>query len=76
VIKIALEGEGKTSQRAIDGPSVCVVTKGEGKVAWTGGEGGDEGVKKGDVVFVGAGEEVGWEGTGGLEVFRAFVEVQ
>lgn len=76
VIKIALEGEGKTSQRAIEGPSVCVVTKGQGKVAWTGGEGGDEEVKKGDVVFIGAGEEVEWEGKDGLEVFRAFVEVQ
>jgi mannose-6-phosphate isomerase len=74
VLGIALEGEGKTSQRAIEGPSVCVVTKGEGKVTWD--EGDREEVKKGDVVFIGAGQEVEWVGKDGLEVFRAFVEVK
>lgn len=74
VVKTALEGEEKTSQRAVDGPSVCVVTKGEGKVTWDEGDG--EEVKKGDVIFIGAGQGVEWVGKDGLEVFRAFVEVK
>jgi mannose-6-phosphate isomerase len=57
----------------VEGPSICVVTKGEGEVTW----GGDkEEIKKGDVVFIGAGEEVEWIAQDGLEVFRAFVEVK
>ena len=73
VVKIALDKDGKTCHRAVEGPSICVVTKGEGKVSW--GQDGEE-VKKGDVVFIGAGEGVEWAAESGLEVFRAFVEVK
>lgn len=73
VVRVSLEKEGKTKHRAVEGPSICVVTKGEGEVSW--GEGKEE-LKKGDVVFVGAGEEVEWVAQDGLEVFRAFVEAK
>lgn len=76
VVKISLGSDStssKSKQRAVDGPSICVVTKGSGSVTF--GEGKEE-VGKGDVVFVGAGTEVEWEGQEELEVFRAFVEVK
>jgi mannose-6-phosphate isomerase len=75
VIKVALEKDGKTKHRAVEGPSICVVTKGDGKVTWGDSDDGEE-VKKGDVVFIGAGEEIEWAAGEGLEVFRAFVEVK
>lgn len=77
VVKISLGSNSSSStrskQRAVDGPSICVVTKGSGSVSF--GEGKEE-VGKGDVIFVGAATEVGWEGEQELEVFRAFVEVK
>ena len=73
VVRVSLEKEGKTKHRAVEGPSICVVTKGEGQVSWGADQ---EEVNKGDVVFVGAGEGVEWVAQGGLEVFRAFVEVK
>lgn len=75
VVKISLEKEGKTKHRSVEGPSICVITKGEGSVTWEGEEDGEE-VKKGDVVFVGAGRPVEWSAGEELEVFRAFVEVK
>jgi mannose-6-phosphate isomerase len=76
VIKIALQKDEKTKHRGIEGPSICIVTKGDGRVTWGDVSKGEERVKKGDVVFVGAGEGVEWGAEGELEVFRAFVEVQ
>lgn len=88
VLKIALDsGSSSTTskQRAIDGPSICVVTKGQGRVSFSSGDSdsdAEEEVKKGDVVFIGAQTPVEWaveqgQGEGqGLEVFRAFVEVK
>jgi mannose-6-phosphate isomerase len=73
VVRVSLEKEGKTKHRAVEGPSICIITKGEGEVSW--GEAKEE-IKKGDVVFVGAGEGVEWIAQDGLEVFRAFVEVK
>lgn len=54
-----------------------VITEGSGRVVYAksksqGGEG--EAFKKGDVIFVGAGEEVVWEAKEGVEAYRAFVE--
>jgi len=58
-----------TELDGVEGPSVLIVTKGEGKV-------GEVDVTEGSVLFVGCGELVGVKaGKGeGLEVFRAFVE--
>ncbi|KAK4689673.1 mannose-6-phosphate isomerase, partial [Tremellales sp. Uapishka_1] len=61
-----------TKQRAIDGPSMCIVTDGKGKIGWGDKEGLE--IKRGEVVFIGAGVEVDWVDVEGLEVFRAFVE--
>lgn len=74
VVRVSLDKEGKTEHRAVEGPSICVVTKGDGVITWA-GEGKEE-VQKGDVVFIGAGSEVEWVAGEGLEVFRAFVEVK
>lgn len=81
VVKISLNSQGGSSskQRAVEGPSICVITKGNGSVKF-GEEGKEEKEKldlsKGDVVFVGAGTGVEWSGEEELEVFRAFVEVK
>ncbi len=73
VLKIELEQNASTTHRAIAGPSLCVVTEGEGTISW--GEGEDEEkVGKGDVLFVAAEREVKWTAGERLEVFRAFVE--
>ncbi|KAF9814779.1 hypothetical protein IEO21_04937 [Rhodonia placenta] len=59
----------------IDGPSIAIVTEGQGALEWDGEERLD--VSEGDVVFVGA--EAGLKivaGSGGrLTVYRAYVEV-
>ena len=73
VLKIELKDGGSTRHRAIAGPSLCVVTEGKARIGWEGGRAED--VVRGDVVFVGAGTVVEWVAEGGLEVFRAFVEV-
>lgn len=73
VVRVSLEKDSKTKHRAVEGPSICVVTKGEGGILW--GEEKEE-IKKGDVLFIGAGQGVEWVAIEGLEVFRAFVEVK
>jgi mannose-6-phosphate isomerase len=53
---------------SVEGPSIAIVTSGNGTVA-------DVETGEGSVVFVGADEEVTVKaGDGGLEVFRALVE--
>ena len=86
VVKVDVSHGGETSHRAVDGPSIVIVTKGEGNISFAGdkSQSADEGsekdeieVKRGDVVFIGAGVEVGWRAGSaedGLEVFRAYVE--
>lgn len=78
VVRISLkQGETDTHQE-VEGPSIVVVTEGSGRVMYAkskkGGEGEGEAFKKGDVIFVGAGEEVVWEAKEGVEAYRAFVE--
>lgn len=74
VLRVALEKGGVDVHEPVKGPSIVVVTEGSGKYALGRGKDGDE-FKKGDVIFVGAGEEVKWEaGEGGVEAYRAFVE--
>ncbi|PWN30482.1 mannose-6-phosphate isomerase [Jaminaea rosea] len=75
-------------QRAVQGPSLLILTAGKGKLRTVSAEGEDQREfdmdKPGKVFFVGAGQEVeisadesGDEGAaaGSLSVFRAFVEV-
>ena len=71
VAMIQLEEGKATTNRLVDGPSVVIVTEGEGTVT-----SGDEEVvfKRGEVLFVGAGSEVTWKATAKSELFRAFVE--
>ena len=73
VLKIELERKASTTHRAVEGPSLCVVTEGEGKVICTDGQ-GEETIGRGDVLFLGAGKEVVWAAGERLEVFRAYVE--
>ena len=70
VFKVNVEGSTE-KHRAIEGPSICVVTEGKGNIGW---EGDAMDVEKGEVLFVGAGVEVEWKAEEKLEVFRAYVE--
>lgn len=71
VFKVNVDSKGSEKHRGIEGPSICVVTEGKGKVAW--GEDGED-VERGEVIFIGAGTEVEWSTEDNLEVFRAYVE--
>ncbi|ORX40886.1 RmlC-like cupin domain-containing protein [Kockovaella imperatae] len=71
VLGIQLEAGQSTINRAIQGPSLVVVTEGQGTVS----SGGDKiEFKRGEVLFLGAGDEVHWEATDKVELYRAFVE--
>lgn len=75
VLRVALPGGGAEAHGSIDGPSVAIVTEGNGEIQW-----GSESlvVSEGDVFFLGAGTPVRFRETGGkpFTVFRAFVEVK
>ena len=74
VIQVKLASSEKERHRAIDGPSLFVVTTGEGKVTW----GQDESLNLGlgDTVFIGAGTPVEFfSGENGLVVYRSLVKV-
>ncbi|WVF67813.1 mannose-6-phosphate isomerase, class I [Kwoniella sp. CBS 6097] len=77
VLRVELQSGEKTSHRAIDGPSITIVTKGKGVIT-SDSESNEEGSKvdftRGDVIFIGAGKEVTWAAEEEVEVFRAFVE--
>ncbi|KAI0635078.1 mannos-6-phosphate isomerase [Trametes polyzona] len=82
VVRTELIGAGaRETHRAVDGPSIAIVTEGRGAVAWaatgTGTGGGRLEVSEGEVFFVGAGQEVEVVAEGEkLAIHRAFVEVQ
>ncbi|EUC56226.1 mannose-6-phosphate isomerase [Rhizoctonia solani AG-3 Rhs1AP] len=60
----------KASHRALDGPSIFIVTSGNGNVS------GQEIKSEGEVWFVGAGQSLEFTaGSEGLLLYRAFVEV-
>ncbi len=66
-------GAGATeSHRAVEGPSLAVITEGEGIVSW-----GDAtlNIGTGDVVFIGAATEVDFAADSGIVLYRALVEV-
>ncbi|KAG9038580.1 Mannose-6-phosphate isomerase [Tulasnella sp. JGI-2019a] len=62
----------------IDGPSIFIVTRGDGKVKWKESDGKEVEVnleKAGAVFFIGAGVQVEFSsGSSGLTLYRAFVE--
>ena len=73
VLRVALPSRGTEDHGLIDGPSIAIVTKGNGEVRW---ESESLAVSEGDVFFIGAntptkflaGDEKGFT------IFRAFVE--
>ncbi|KIM27194.1 hypothetical protein M408DRAFT_71570 [Serendipita vermifera MAFF 305830] len=73
ILRVRLNESENEHHRAIDGPSVAIVTRGRGEMA-----GGVTSLPlgEGSVVFIGAGEEAVWRARGeeGLEVYRAFCE--
>lgn len=74
VLRVALPTNAKETHRPIDGPSIAIVTEGNGVVEWD-GERLD--VSQGDVLFVGADTELQIvAGQSSLSLYRAFVETQ
>jgi len=71
VLRTTLEGGEAEVHRAVDGPSIVIVTKGAGSVRWDNDE---MIVREGSVCFVGAGTGVEIRAGEGIEVYRAFVE--
>lgn len=74
VVQVRLASGKEELHRAVDGPSVAIVTEGVGIVSWGSGERLDVGL--GDVIFIGAGTQLTLTPTGdhGMVVYRAFVE--
>jgi mannose-6-phosphate isomerase len=75
VLQVKLSADDATeTHRPIEGPSLCVVTGGSGKIAAKGGKDALE-VKRGIAVFIAAETEVEIDaGKEGLELYRAYVE--
>jgi mannose-6-phosphate isomerase len=78
VLRVHLAKDEVTTHRAIDGPSIAIVTAGEAIISWA-----TESqlqiakeliVTRGDVVFLAAGREYKWHARQNTEVFRAYVE--
>ncbi|KAG8771501.1 Mannose-6-phosphate isomerase [Ceratobasidium sp. 428] len=65
------------SHRPLDGPSILIVTSGNGSFSFNSGEEKQDIKSEGEVWFVGAGTSVNFTaGSNGLVLYRAFVEVQ
>lgn len=74
VVSVTLAPSQTEAHRGLDGPSIAIVTGGEGKLRWGGGF---LDITRGEVVFIGAGTAINLSATGngdGLEIYRAFVE--
>jgi mannose-6-phosphate isomerase len=71
VLQVSLKGKGEEIHRAINGPSIAIVTEGSGSIKWDKGE---QELHEGKVIFIGAGTEVTFMRGEGLELYRAFVE--
>lgn len=75
VIKTDLSSGETEPHPILEGPSIAIVTEGNGSIHWNDDEGRDLVVGAGDVVFIGAGTEINMRGgEGKLVVYRAFVE--
>ncbi|KAG8761742.1 Mannose-6-phosphate isomerase [Ceratobasidium sp. 428] len=65
------------SHRPLDGPSIFIVTSGNGSFSFNGGDEKQDIKSEGEVWFVGAGTSVKFTaGSTGLVLYRAFVEAQ
>lgn len=75
VLRLALASSESATHHPIEGPSLCIVTDGEGTIRAKDGSDSVD-VKRGNVVFIAAATEVEFvAGSGqGLEVYRAYVE--
>ncbi|GBE84244.1 Mannose-6-phosphate isomerase [Sparassis crispa] len=74
VLRVVLPTGAAEAHRAIDGPSIAIVTEGAGEVE---SDGQRVQVAEGDVLFVAAGAEAQIiAGANGLVAYRAFVEVK
>lgn len=72
VLQVQLEPKQEEAHKAIDGPSIVIVTEGEATISF---EGGNLSVVKGSVFFVAANAEIKIKaGKEMTTVFRAFVE--
>ena len=76
VVNTALTSGQTEVHRAIDGPSIAIITGGKGKIQWSNGS---LDVVRGEAVFVGANTPINLFAAGEedekLEMYRAFVEV-
>ncbi len=70
VVQVKLS-QGEEEHRAVSGPSLVVVTEGEGRVSWS-GESLE--INEGDVFFIGAETPATFGTTDGLVMYRALVE--
>ena len=75
VLRVEVQPGSKEVHQPIKGPSIAIVTSGEGKIFWD-GEGGSDGeiLSEGKVLVIGAGTKVEFESNNGAELYRAFVE--
>lgn len=73
VVRVKVDKDASVKHAGLKGPSIFIVTGGNGKITWdgVGGEAGED-LNEGRVFFVGAKTPVTFEGE--LEVYRAFVE--
>ncbi|WWC92563.1 mannose-6-phosphate isomerase, class I [Kwoniella dendrophila CBS 6074] len=71
VLRIELQAGKSTIHKKIQGPSIAIITQGNGSI-----KGNDDSIEfeRGDVIFIGAEEQVEWKAKDDLEVFRAYVE--
>jgi len=72
VVLSSKDEESRECHRAVDGPSLAIVTDGNGVVSW--GIDSKLSIGRGEVFFVGAGVRVQFESEGRLTLYRAFVE--
>jgi mannose-6-phosphate isomerase len=72
VLQVKVGNDESEIHRAINGPSIAVVTDGRGKASWQGGE---MGLSVGQVIFIGAGTEISFTTERGIVIYRAYVEV-
>ncbi|KAI8825307.1 mannose-6-phosphate isomerase [Fimicolochytrium jonesii] len=71
ILRTKLDSQGeKETVPAIDGPSILIVTEGEGSVKYPGG--GSQEAKTGYVLFIAAGTEVTLEAKGGNKPFTSY----
>jgi len=79
VLQAKIDPGATESHPAVDGPSIAIITDGEGTIGW-GGDQQSLHVSKGSVFFVAAGSDLkmkaGEKGTEPFSIFRAFVEAR